>query len=232
MDFTFQPTWITTNSTWSVLICTYNKRGTFKYLSTSRCVDCGQYGHHAKKCNAPPNQRTASETSWYRRKTRFVTTNVYCQSFKTRRRPPKAKYSETGFTARSSSPSDSPKQRQQEQKKTLYWHYRSRTFIQILFGTSVIEINFFCIQNKVYKPYNFGLNRQDEVIISRKRVGHSKLLQGEWQPECIFCNCLLTIQHIFIECSDTFPARNLLFGNVQTMHDLFTMFDVNVLLQF
>ena len=95
----------------------------------------------------------------------------------------------------------------------------------------------YCVQNKVNKPYNLSLKRQEEVIISRIRKGHSKfthsyLLQGEQQPECIFCDCPLTIQHIFLECSDTFSARNLLFGNVKTMHDLFTMFDVNVLLQF
>ena len=43
---------------------------------------------------------------------------------------------------------------------------------------------------------------------------------------------LSSIQLVFLECTDTFPARNLLFGNVQTMHDLFTMFDVHVLSQF
>ena len=57
-------------------------------------------------------------------------------------------------------------------------------------------------------------------------------LTGGQQPECIFCDYPLTIQNIFLQCSDTFPARNLLFGNVQTMHDLFTIFDVHVLIQF
>ena len=34
----------------------------------------------------------------------------------------------------------------------------------------------YCIQNKVNKPYNLTLKRQDEVIISRIRIGHSNLL--------------------------------------------------------
>ena len=32
----------------------------------------------------------------------------------------------------------------------------------------------------------------------------------EQQTESIFCDCPLTLDHIFLECSDTLPARNLL----------------------
>ena len=50
------------------------------------------------------------------------------------------------------------------------------------------------IQNKVNKPCNFNLKRRDDVIISRIRIGHSRLthsylLKGEQQPECMFCDC-------------------------------------------
>ena len=56
----------------------------------------------------------------------------------------------------------------------------------------------YCVQNIVDKSYNFSLNRQDEIIISRIRVGHSTFtlmypLQGEQQPECIFHDCPLYI---------------------------------------
>ena len=63
-------------------------------------------------------------------------------------------------------------------------------------------------------------------VIPRIRIGYSKLphkylLKGEQQPECIFCDCHLILHHIFLECSDTLPARNLLLlNNVQTLQDL------------
>ena len=79
------------------------------------------------------------------------------------------------------------------------------------------------IQDKVNKPFNFNLKRRDDVIVSRNRIGHSRLnhsqlLKGEHQAERIFCNCPLTIQHIFLECSDTFHVQDsLFFRNLRTM---------------
>ena len=63
-------------------------------------------------------------------------------------------------------------------------------------------------QIKVNIPYNYNLKRRDQVVISRIRIGHSKLtrtylLKGERQPHCIFCNCPLILHHIFLECSVT-----------------------------
>ena len=48
------------------------------------------------------------------------------------------------------------------------------------------------------------------------------LLKGEQQRECIFCECPLTLHYIFLECSDTLLARNLLLNNVQSMQNLYT----------
>ena len=55
----------------------------------------------------------------------------------------------------------------------------------------------YSIQNKVNKPCNTILKREDEVIISRLRIGHSKLthsylMNKEDPPECISCNCPLS----------------------------------------
>ena len=63
--------------------------------------------------------------------------------------------------------------------------------------------------NKVNKPCNYGLKRQDEVNISRLRIGHSKfthsyLLNGEeW-----LCDCQLTIQHILFTYVATPQQKN------------------------
>ena len=93
------------------------------------------------------------------------------------------------------------------------------------------------IQNKVNTPYNISLKRCDQVIISRTRIGHSKLthtylLQGEKQPGCIFCDCPLTVYHIFWDCLYLFPARRVLFTNVQSMQGLFTKVNINDIMQF
>lgn len=73
-----------------------------------------------------------------------------------------------------------------------------------------------------------SLNRHDSVKINRLRIGHTRLthsylLLGGDQPECDYCKCLLTVQHILIDCvaltnvrSKYFTASSLreLFDNV------------------
>ena len=95
----------------------------------------------------------------------------------------------------------------------------------------------YSIQNKVNKPCNVILKREDEVIISRLRIGHSKLthsylINKEQQPECISCNCPLSVYHILLECCDFTPIRNTLFNNIQSMHDLFTNTSYHIILRY
>ena len=95
----------------------------------------------------------------------------------------------------------------------------------------------YSIQNKVNIPYNFYLKCLLNVVISRIRIGHSKLthtylLKGEQQPECIFCDCLLTLDYIFLERSDILTARNYVRTNVRTMQDLFTQANISDIFQF
>ena len=95
----------------------------------------------------------------------------------------------------------------------------------------------YSIQNKVNIPYHFNIKRSDQVVISRIRIGHLTLtntyfLKGEQQPEGMFCDCPLTLHHIFLECSDTLPARNLLLNNAQSMQDLLTQVNIRDILQF
>ena len=64
-------------------------------------------------------------------------------------------------------------------------------------------------------------SRRDEVVLHRLRLGHSYLthsylLKGEDAPECVPCQCLLTVEHILLHCVDFslirpkhFSAQNL-----------------------
>src|SRR3989441_6312973 len=60
---------------------------------------------------------------------------------------------------------------------------------------------------------------------SRTRIGHtflthSYLLKQENSPDCSSCHCLLTVQHILIDCPNYQPIRAKYFA-AQNMHDLF-----------
>ena len=67
--------------------------------------------------------------------------------------------------------------------------------------------------------------RRDEVVMTRLRIGHSRLthsflMKGEPPPECIGCNTAFTIKHILLDCVDFADVRKL-FYNVQDMNKLF-----------
>jgi ribonuclease HI len=80
------------------------------------------------------------------------------------------------------------------------------------------------------------LTRRDEVVLCRARIGHthlthSYLLKGEDQPECIPCQCALTIKHILIDCVDFSVIRQNHF-NVKSLKELFDTIDTRVLLKY
>ena len=54
--------------------------------------------------------------------------------------------------------------------------------------------------------------RRENITLTRLRIGHSRIthkhfLLGEYFPECIPCDCCLTIEHVLIECIDTADIR-------------------------
>ena len=72
----------------------------------------------------------------------------------------------------------------------------------------------------------FRLNRREEIILARLRIGHthmthSYLLKGEDLPECIPCNTTLSVKHLLVECTDLAPYRDKYFH----AHSLKTLFD-------
>ena len=78
--------------------------------------------------------------------------------------------------------------------------------------------------------------RRDEVVLSRVRIGHTYLthaflLKGEDRPECVFCQCSLTVKHILIECLDPADARRNYF-TAGTMEELFSTVPAHQIIEF
>ena len=78
--------------------------------------------------------------------------------------------------------------------------------------------------------------RQEEVIITRLRIGHSRLthswlLAREDAPECIQCNELLTIKHILLDCIDFQPIREKHY-NADSMYNLFDTVSIDSIISF
>ena len=74
-------------------------------------------------------------------------------------------------------------------------------------------------------PGGSRIIRREESVLARIRIGHTHLthcflLKGEDPPQCIACDCQLTVKHILFECVDFIESRNRHF-NVDTFRELF-----------
>jgi len=57
------------------------------------------------------------------------------------------------------------------------------------------------------------LLRRDTVLLNRLHIGHTRLthsflLSGDDLPDCVTCQCPLTVKHILVECVDFKDVRN------------------------
>ena len=66
------------------------------------------------------------------------------------------------------------------------------------------------------------ITRRDESVSARIRIDHfhSFLWKKEDPPQCINCNCRLTVKHILFDCVDFIKTRNKHF-NENSFKDLF-----------
>ncbi|MCG8078476.1 MAG: reverse transcriptase-like protein, partial [Candidatus Thiodiazotropha taylori] len=79
-------------------------------------------------------------------------------------------------------------------------------------------------------------SRREDVVLTRLRIGHTRLTQsylfkGEDQPTCIGCNQPFTVQHILLDCVDFSLSRDLYF-NVNTLQQLFQDVPVDNIISF
>ena len=84
--------------------------------------------------------------------------------------------------------------------------------------------------------------RREDVILTRLRIGHTNfthsfILSRNEAPWCIFCDCLITVKHILMECSDLIEIRNkyyvveslkALFSNVSPVKIINFLKEINV----
>jgi len=71
------------------------------------------------------------------------------------------------------------------------------------------------------------LNRKEETLLSRIRLGHTHVTHGfilrrEERPWCIGCDQPFTVRHVFFECWDLFHVRMRFFG-LKDMKGIFRM---------
>ena len=62
--------------------------------------------------------------------------------------------------------------------------------------------------------------RKEETLLARLRIGHTHythcdILKGDPPPECISCQCPLTVRHILLECAEFILVRQKYY-DVQT----------------
>ena len=87
------------------------------------------------------------------------------------------------------------------------------------------------------QPSAYRSVRRDEVVLSRLKLGHSYLthsylLKGDPPPECVTCDCHLTISHILVDCIEYDFFRLILFENNFTLTDIFNNVSPNKIISF
>ena len=85
-------------------------------------------------------------------------------------------------------------------------------------------------------PCSHGQNRKEQVVLTKCRIGHSRLthsylLNNEERPECIPCSSNFSLKHVLIDCVDVADVRHT-FYNANSLSNLFTNIAGDTILQF
>ena len=75
------------------------------------------------------------------------------------------------------------------------------------------------------KLLSFCNTRKESTVLNRLHIGHSYLthsfiLRKEEAPVCVACDVVLTVKHIFIECTDLLEIRKKYFEE-KSLYSLF-----------
>ena len=87
-------------------------------------------------------------------------------------------------------------------------------------------------------PYTLPPTRREQVIITRVRIGHSKLthkylISGDEPPECLRCQTQLTIKHLLFECAKFNNLRRYLnLGQIVHIEDKTTPEIIKIIIKY
>ena len=84
-------------------------------------------------------------------------------------------------------------------------------------------------------PFSYGHNRKQQVVMTRCRIGHSRLthsflLNNEERPECIPCISNSSLKYVLIDCVDVADVRQT-FYNPKLKMKINHSFQINSLLK-
>ena len=78
-----------------------------------------------------------------------------------------------------------------------------------------------------FRPFlcSFCNTRKENIVSNRLRIGHSYsthsfILKKEEAPVCVACNAVITVKHIWFECSDLLEIRKKYFEE-RSLYSLF-----------
>ena len=91
--------------------------------------------------------------------------------------------------------------------------YKSQALVSYIF------VYYLCLSIVIVgkTPFSYGQNRKEQVVMTRCRIGHSRLthsylLNNEERPECIPCNCNFSLKHVLIDCVDVADVQQTFYN--------------------
>ena len=96
------------------------------------------------------------------------------------------------------------------------------------FGKTALETNLELLGKYQHHTVVSHIN---QLQIGHTRLTHSYLLSGDDQPECVTCQCPLTVKHILIGCPDFTNVWNKYF-TASSIEKVFKETDVKSVINF
>ena len=111
-----------------------------------------------------------------------------------------------------------------KEPKCLAWNPKKKSFWPVNRGRyksqALVSYIFVYYLRLSIVPFSYGQNRKEQVVLTRCRIGHSRLthsylLNNEERPECIPCNSNFSLKYVLIECVVVADVRQTFYNTKQ-----------------